>query len=99
MGVWEWIYTAADFAKRNTPGVAPVMAACQRSYAVGRGAANHVDGAVRTKARELHDYFSDDQVRANVTRIATSLSKNGALYLARCHGIITLDTLLCLLLP
>lgn len=86
MGVWEWIYTATDFVKQNAPDVTPVTEACRKGYDVGRAATNQVDGAVRTKARDLHVYFSDDQVRATVARIATNVSKNGALYLARYYG-------------
>ncbi|KAJ8428295.1 hypothetical protein Cgig2_027427 [Carnegiea gigantea] len=86
MGVWERISTAIDFVKQNTPDVTPVTGACRKGYDVGRAATNQVDSAVRAKARDFHEYFSDDQVRANVARIATNFSKNGALYLARYYG-------------
>ncbi|KNA23047.1 hypothetical protein SOVF_028290 [Spinacia oleracea] len=86
MGVWEWIYSVTNAVKQKTPDVTPVAEICRQSYDYCRDTTVHVAGTATAKAREVHGYLSDDQVRDNLGRVAVNVSKNSALYLARSYG-------------
>ncbi|XP_021866262.1 uncharacterized protein [Spinacia oleracea] len=87
MGVWEWIYSVTNAVKQKTPDVTPVAEICRQSYDYCRDTTVHVAGTATAKAREVHGYLSDDQVRDNLGRVAVNVSKNSALYLARSYGV------------
>ncbi|XP_021760066.1 uncharacterized protein LOC110724879 [Chenopodium quinoa] len=65
-----------------TPVTATVTGVVQKGYDVSR----QVDGAVRTQARVIHDYFSDDQIRQLLSRNLKFLVQNSALFVARSYG-------------
>lgn len=87
MAVWDWIYSATDAVKQKTPDITPATEVCRKSYTFCRDSTVHVAGAATTKARELHEYMSDDEVRDNLSRFAVNISKNSALYIARSYGV------------
>lgn len=66
-----------------TPVTATVTGVVQKGYDVSR----QVDGAFRTQARVIHEYFSDDQIRELLTRNLKFLAQNGALFVARSYGM------------
>lgn len=88
MGVWEWIYSATDAVKQKTPDLTPATEFGRKTYDYCRHTTSYAAAGGVAKARDLHQYLSDDQVRDNLGRFAKSASKNGALYLARSYGII-----------
>ncbi|KMT11341.1 hypothetical protein BVRB_5g106740 [Beta vulgaris subsp. vulgaris] len=86
MGVWEWIYSATDAVKQKTPDLTPATEFGRKTYDYCRHTTSYAAAGGVAKARDLHQYLSDDQVRDNLGRFAKSASKNGALYLARSYG-------------
>ncbi|CAO2817195.1 unnamed protein product [Amaranthus hypochondriacus] len=86
MGLWDWVNSASDTVKNHTPAITPATEFCRKSYYFCRDSTVYAAGTVSSKARDLHEYLSDNQARDNLTQIAKNVSKNGALYVARSYG-------------
>ncbi|KMT18452.1 hypothetical protein BVRB_2g025980 [Beta vulgaris subsp. vulgaris] len=84
--VWDWIYSVTNAVKQKTPDLTPATEFGRKTYDYCRETTSYAGGAATSKARDLHQYLSDDQVRDNLGRFAKTASKNGALFIARSYG-------------
>ena len=87
MGLWDWFNSASDTVKNHTPAITLATEFFQKGYYFCRDSTVYAAGTVSSKARDLHEYLSDNQARENLTQIAKNVSKNGAFYVARSYGI------------
>ncbi|XP_057524364.1 uncharacterized protein LOC130804065 [Amaranthus tricolor] len=86
MGLWDWFNSASDTVKNHTPAITLATEFFQKGYYFCRDSTVYAAGTVSSKARDLHEYLSDNQARENLTQIAKNVSKNGAFYVARSYG-------------